>query len=322
MPMEVDASLVWTTACDETSFGHGSMTGADGVSAGNGGRRACSALRLAHIFLHEVLDAWSVREVRPRMSGRTFLIRGADDCVIGCERGNDARQLMAVLPKRFARFGLTIHPTKTGLVSFRKPVSHGESGTGNGTFACLGLTHDWTKSRRGSWLITRQTASKRLRRAMTALGQWCRDQRHTPLQVQHRLFCQNLCGHDQYDGIRGNDPRLAPLSEHAEHAGRYWLSRRSRQSAMPWAKCDGLRARSPLPTPTPVHAICGRLRGSAVLRQSGAETLVTEEPDALIGHVRVCGVPGGQPSGLRGKRPPIAYAPASLRPLAAPEAWR
>jgi tetratricopeptide (TPR) repeat protein len=34
------------------------------------------------------------------------------------------------------------------------------------------------------------------------------------------------------------------------------------------------------------------MQGSTVMRQSGAETLVTEEPYALIAHVRVCGGAG------------------------------
>src|SRR5207245_279201 len=76
---------------------------------------------LANVFLHHVLDAWFEREGRPRMKGRCFLIRCADDFVIGCQLEAEARKIMAVLPKRFARFGLTIHPTKTTLIAFRKP---------------------------------------------------------------------------------------------------------------------------------------------------------------------------------------------------------
>ncbi len=34
------------------------------------------------------------------------------------------------------------------------------------------------------------------------------------------------------------------------------------------------------------------LTGSNVMRQSGAETLTTEEPDELIAHVRICGGAG------------------------------
>jgi retron-type reverse transcriptase len=71
---------------------------------------------LANIFLHHVLDDWFEREVKPRMKGRVYLIRFADDFVIACELANDARRLMPVLTKRFGRFGLQLHPTKTQLV--------------------------------------------------------------------------------------------------------------------------------------------------------------------------------------------------------------
>jgi hypothetical protein len=53
------------------------------------------------------------------------------------------------------------------------------------------------------------------------------------------------------------------------------------------------------------------LQGSKVMRQRGAEALITEEPDALIGHVRICGGPGGQPLGLPGSRP---LAPRLIQP--------
>jgi RNA-directed DNA polymerase len=71
--------------------------------------------------LDHVLDEWFEREVRPRRKGRFFLIRFADDFVIGCEREGDTRKIMAVLPKRCARYGLRIHPTKTMLSAFKKP---------------------------------------------------------------------------------------------------------------------------------------------------------------------------------------------------------
>ena len=86
------------------------------------------------------------------------------DFVMGCELEADARKLMAVLPKRFARFGLRIHPTKTALIAFRKPEAHAGADSGNGTFDLLGLTHYWTKSRQGFWVFKRRTARKRLRR--------------------------------------------------------------------------------------------------------------------------------------------------------------
>ena len=35
---------------------------------------------LANIYLHEVLDKWFVKDIQPRLKGRCFLIRYADDC--------------------------------------------------------------------------------------------------------------------------------------------------------------------------------------------------------------------------------------------------
>jgi group II intron reverse transcriptase/maturase len=210
---------------------------------------------LANVVLHYVLDEWFEREVKPRMKGRCFLLRFADDFVIGCEREDDARRIMAVLPKRFARFGLTIHPQKTRLVAFRKPGRTAEFGHGNGTFEFLGFTHYWTKSRRGYWVIKRTTAKKRLRRAMKAVWQWCRNHRHEPLREQYRRLSQKLQGHYQYYGIRGNYRKLAVLYQMAETAWRYWLSRRSRQSAIRWEKFCKLQEAYPLPNPRIVHGI-------------------------------------------------------------------
>src|SRR5438552_3222835 len=56
---------------------------------------------LANIYLHEVLDAWFEREVKPRLRGWASLIRYADDVVIAVAREEDARRVLAVLPKRF-----------------------------------------------------------------------------------------------------------------------------------------------------------------------------------------------------------------------------
>ena len=210
---------------------------------------------LANIYLHYVLDDWFVREVQPRMQGRCFLIRFADDFVIGCEREEDARRIMEVLPKRFNGFGLTIHPEKTALIAFGKPAPRQGSGAGNGTFDFLGFTHYWARSRRGNWVIKRRTAQKRLRRAMKVLWEWCRDHRHLPLKVQHGILCAKLRGHYQYYGIRHNYRILELVLRHAERAWRYWLSRRSQKSAIPWEDYERLLGKLPLPRPRIVHPI-------------------------------------------------------------------
>jgi group II intron reverse transcriptase/maturase len=210
---------------------------------------------LAHIFLHHVLDEWFACEVRPRMQGRCFLIRYADDFVIGCEVEADARKIMDVLPKRFSRFGLRIHPTKTALRAFRKPDAREGSEGGNGTFDFLGLTHYWTRSRRGFWVIKRRTAGKRLRRTKKSLWRWCRTNRHAPLKYQYQMLCQKLRGHFLYYGIRGNFRLLEEVRRHAEKAWQYWLSRRGSKKAIGWEKFEKLLQTYVLPTPRIVHTI-------------------------------------------------------------------
>jgi RNA-directed DNA polymerase len=210
---------------------------------------------LANVFLHYVLDEWFAREVRPRMKGRCFLLCFADDFVIGCEREADARRIMAVLPKRFARFGLSIHPEKTTLIAFRQPDTRKGPAHGNGTFDFLGLTHYWTQSRRGFWVIKRRTARKRLRRTKKALWRWCRTNRHAPLTYRYQMLGLKLRGHFRYYGIRGNFRLLEEVHRFAEHAWRYWLSRRSSKSAIGWEKFQQLLKTYVLPTPKIAHHI-------------------------------------------------------------------
>jgi RNA-directed DNA polymerase len=209
----------------------------------------------ANLFLDHGLDAWFERDVMPRMKGRCVLIRFADDFVIGCEREDDARRILAVLPKRFARFKLTIHPQKTRLVRFQPPRGLDEGERGDGTFDFLGLTHYWAKSRRGYWVIKRRTAKKRLWRAMRAVWHWCRAHRHDPIRAQYRALCQKLRGHYQYYGIRGNERKLEALYRGVERAWRYWLSRRGGPRTIPWAMFANLRAVLALLLPRIVHHI-------------------------------------------------------------------
>jgi len=108
---------------------------------------------LANIYLHEVLDRWFEKEVLPRMKGKAFLIRYADDATLVFEQEYDARRVLEVLPKRFGRFKLTLHPEKTRLVDFRRPPRGGPGQPGGKGkpprgFDLLGFTHYWGLSRR------------------------------------------------------------------------------------------------------------------------------------------------------------------------------
>jgi len=211
---------------------------------------------LANIFLHHVLDEWYIKEIKPRLQGRSFLIRFADDFIIGCELETDARRIMAVLSKRFERFALTIHPAKTKLVDFRTPDNSKEPDREKHTFDFLGFTHYWGKSRQGNWVIKRKTAAKRVRRSMKAIWQWCREQNHYDLPEQHRIISAKLRGHYQYFGIRGNYKMLEVVYEHALKSWRRWLGRRTRNGYMTGDVFgEKILKAFPLPTPRIVHSV-------------------------------------------------------------------
>ncbi len=210
---------------------------------------------LANIFLHDILDDWFVKEVKPRLKGKSFLIRFADDFIIGFEKEEDALRAKTVLFKRFARFGLSLHPKKTKLIPFGRPDKTEKPDKNNGSFDFLAFTHFWAKARNGSWVIKRKTAKKRLRRAMVSLRIWCRNNRHEDVAFQHKKLCQKLRGHFQYYGIRGNYRLMEQVFKRTEQSWRYWLSRRSRKSLISWADFDKMRLMLPLPKPRIVHSI-------------------------------------------------------------------
>jgi group II intron reverse transcriptase/maturase len=203
---------------------------------------------LSNIFLHYVLDDWYVKEVRPRMKGRCFIIRWADDFILGFEYEKDARRVMEVLPKRFEKFDLTLHPEKTKLIRFSKRIS----GKGNGTFDFLGFTFYWSKSLKGYNVIKKKTARKRLSRFMKRVWQWCKENRHKAIANQYDALCSKLRGFYQYFGVRSNYKALEVVFEHTEKAWRCWLSRRDRDGKVLF---DDLRNTYPLPLPRIVHNI-------------------------------------------------------------------
>jgi len=213
---------------------------------------------LANIYLHETLDKWFAQEVQPRMTGRTFLVRFADDFVVVCEYEHDAKRILEVLPKRLNRFGLTMHPEKTRLVDFRRPPPPSRGGTGRGTFDLLGFTHYWGQSRKKRWTVKRSTSKNRVSRTLKRLTEWCRRNRHQPVKTQHQKLSQALKGHDAYYGITGNWPALDRLRHQVQRIWRKWLNRRSRERSMDWEKFNRLLGRYPLPPARVVHTVYGR----------------------------------------------------------------
>jgi RNA-directed DNA polymerase len=182
------------------------------------------------------------------------LVRYADDAVIVFSEENDARRVQEVLPKRFGKYGLTLHPEKTRLVPFHRPPKypvpkgHPEPPP-PGKVDLLGFTHIRTRSRKGSWVIRRRTAKDRSARALTRIWEWCKVHRHRSIKEQWRTLTQKLRGHYGYYGIIGNSWSLERFYDEVRLIWKRWLGRRSQRGFLNWQEMERLLDQYPLPKP-------------------------------------------------------------------------
>jgi RNA-directed DNA polymerase len=209
---------------------------------------------LANVYLHYVLDVWFAEVVKPRLKGRAFLVRYADDFVMGFACEEDARRVLAVLPKRLGKYGLTIHPDKTRLLRFHKPsCSRLLPGGAHGppeSFDFLGFTHFWSRSKQGHWVVKRKTAGSRFHRALQRIAEWCRRNRHLPISEQYRVLSQKLRGHFvYYGGLIGNNRCLQRFRYQVMRLWHKWLGRRHRRGRWPWERFNRLLKVLVLPWP-------------------------------------------------------------------------
>jgi RNA-directed DNA polymerase len=210
---------------------------------------------LSNIYLHHVLDEWFETEVRPRLQGRSILVRYADDLVMAFEDFNSAKRVLDVLGKRLARYGLTLHPDKTRFIDFRfkRPKGARHPATSGTTFDFLGFTHVWGRSRRGKNVVRQTTAKSRFARALASVSDWCRHHLHLALDEQHLHLGRVMRGHFAYYGISGNSRRLRWYACQVERIWKKWLSRRGQPGPSRWARLRELLKRTPLPSAKIVH---------------------------------------------------------------------
>jgi RNA-directed DNA polymerase len=213
---------------------------------------------LGTVYMHYGLDLWFETEVKPRLRGKATLIRYADDFLIGFERQDDARRVMAVLGQRMERFGLALHPDKTRLLPFGRPPKAQQRGKGPDSFDFVGFTFYWRRTRNGHWQVWCKTRRASLRRAKKSIYDWCRRHRHRSIEEQHAALTRRLRGHFNYFGVSGNDHSLMLLVEATKRAWYKWLCRRSQRTRLNWERCTDLLLWWPLPRPRITVQIWGR----------------------------------------------------------------
>jgi RNA-directed DNA polymerase len=212
---------------------------------------------LANIYLHHILDEWFEEEVKPRLKGEAHEIRYADDAILCFQNREDAEKVLEVLPKRFAKFGLTLHPEKTRLIAFGR-YAQGEAKKRDkkkpDTFDFLGFTHICARSRQGKFTVHVKTIDKRLRKGLKSIADWCKQHRHDPVSEQQKTLNTKLRGHYQYYGRRTNHASVRRFYREVCGIWRKWLNRRTRGNPLTWEKYYEILRQNPLLTPRIMHA--------------------------------------------------------------------
>ena len=211
---------------------------------------------LSNIYLHYVLDLWAQRWRRRDARGEVYIVRYADDFVMGFEDGRDARSMRAALAKRFGSFGLELHPDKTRILFFGRYAHEKCERKGLAkppTFDFLGFTHVTTRDPRGWFRLMRRTSRKKRVAKLAALRQELRRRRHDPAATQYAWLTSVLRGHFQYYGVPGNERAMVTFRAHLRGAWYRQLHRRSQRADWNVAQTKRFERRYPLLKPRVVH---------------------------------------------------------------------
>ena len=158
----------------------------------------------------------------------------------------DARRVMDVLPKRFEKYGLTIHPEKTRLVRFQRPRPGTSRGGSPRHIRLPGVHPLLGPDARGGWVVKRKTAKDRFNRSLKSIAEWCRE--------TATCRSRSMAGPDEQAAgalrVLRRDRQFARVSTflyHVRRAWQKWLSRRSSKARILWERFGELERRFPLP---------------------------------------------------------------------------
>ena len=180
---------------------------------------------------------------------------GATYLVVGFQHRRDAERFLEEFRVRLEKFGLELHPEKTGLIEFGRYARLDRQDRGEGdpeSFDFLGFTHRCGTSKRGHFAIWRDTVRKRLEAKLHEVKQQLKARMHEPIPAVGKWLSRVLTGYYQYHAVPGN---WASLKRFKERIGWYWrhtLNRRSQQGRMKADRVTRLFDRW-LPQPRLVH---------------------------------------------------------------------
>jgi group II intron reverse transcriptase/maturase len=210
---------------------------------------------LANIYLHYVFDLWVHAWRQKRASGEVYVIRYADDIIVGFQRKNDAERFLEELRERFRRFNLELHPDKTRLLEFGRFAAGDRKKRGQGkpeTFDFLGFTHACSQTRRGKFAVRRRTMRKKMRAKLQEIKQKLKRRMHEPIRKVGAWLSSVLKGHYNYYAVPRNSAAMNSFRYKIIRMWKQVLSRRSQKGRVNWRRMEGYIEKW-LPTPRIKH---------------------------------------------------------------------
>ncbi len=186
---------------------------------------------LANIYLFYVLDLWINKWRKQEAFGEIYIVRYADDFVIGCEYQHEARQLLNKLNERLKQFNLTLHEEKTRLLEFGRHAKKNRARQGKGkpeTFTFLGFTHICSQLlSNGRYTVKRLTIAKKQRAKLKQIKERLYKNRHVNIVEQGKWLRSVVTGYANYYGVPGNSKSL---SNFRGQIGKLWMKALRRRS--------------------------------------------------------------------------------------------
>ena len=205
---------------------------------------------LANVYLHYALDLWFVKVFKKRCSGQSFILRYADDFVVGFQYQQDAKAFLATLPDRLSKFCLSIEPSKTAHHRFSRFL--GKTG---GSFDFLGFTYRWIRGRNGNMRVSQTTSRQRFRASLRTMKEWLMRSRNWPRRLFFASLKRKLAGYAAYYGIPGNSYRLKSMDYQIFKLCHKWLNRCSQRRSYTLSGLSQAYVDHGIPKMT-VHAGC------------------------------------------------------------------
>jgi retron-type reverse transcriptase len=201
---------------------------------------------LANIYLHyvDVLDVWFEKGFQRICSGKSMLIRYADDFVCAFSNRDDAQRFEKELSHRLAKFGLETAPEKTRILRFSRYIAEP-----NDAFEFLGFEYRWVRRRTGKMGVRRRTSPERLRTSIKSFDEWIKTYRNCRISTIMESLSRKFRGYWNYYGVRGNFKSLSKFYHSCRSILFKRLNRCSQRRSYTWEAFENMLKHFCVPGP-------------------------------------------------------------------------